>query len=434
MSPALTRALTQAAHRQSRSARDLALACCAYLLLFSGGTLLWLAWSGVALDAWVLAGCSLPPLAGLALACQSRADARQYTLHLMAALLGLPILLLFWAGSLDAEPPPAAPGLDAQALFSGADAVQDTELRSGGILLLRSGRFADGTELRLSRHADEQAAQAYLAMLEQAMPTEAFTDGGRRGLRLSGPGVGGTLVMVEQHGPDLLELRAPDRASALARLAAQRVAPPQPTPASTPIAQWPFYTGMALGHALVFVALILWAGAHLTRVPALAGVPVATADELRARLMSLARPAGPFDITAPAPQALRVQASRHPLRSHHITLQLDAAAHAVHVHEALSIRGDAPRDADEASLRHVGDDLLDASRPDARQLWSSVRQATLIVPSRLAAVPLRLQPGQAALPADYAATLDGEGQLTALCALVTRSGWHWQPRLLGRRG
>ena len=57
-----------------------------------------------------------------------------------------------------------------------------------------------------------------------------------------------------------------------------------------------------------------------------------------------------------------------------------------------------------------------------------MRQTTLIEPARLAAVPLQLTPGGAHLPEAHVDGLDGEGVLTALCALVTRSGWHWQPR------
>jgi hypothetical protein len=44
-------------------------------------------------------------------------------------------------------------------------------------------------------------------------------------------------------------------------------------------------------------------------------------------------------------------------------------------------------------------------------------------------VPLQLQSAGALLPAAYLDSLDGEGVLTVLCAVVTRSGWHWQPRL-----
>jgi len=435
----LAPALAQAAHRQSRTARELGGVCCAWLLLFSGGVLLSLKHFGAHTDAGALAICALPPLAALALTCLNAADARRYALHLVTATLMLPILLLFWASSVDGAQPAAAErsaaSLDAQALFNGADAVEDTPMQGGAIVLLRSGRFADGSELRLTRFGHAQAARDYVAMLTQAMPAEPFDDGGRHGLRLQGGSVGTTLVVIERHGADLLELRASDRNQALARLAAQRIPVPQADaePAQMePPARWPLLAGLAAAHALAFVALIAWAGSHLTRVPALQGALVASADELRARLLSLAQPAGPFAITAAdGTAALLVDASPSPRRRQHITLRLDAGR--VLVHEKLSIDGDAPQDADEASLRGPGDGLVDAARPDAQQLWSATLQATMVQPALLAAVPLRLRPRQAELPHGYAAALDGEGVLTALCAVVTRSGWHWQPRLLGRR-
>jgi hypothetical protein len=437
----LAPALAQAAQRQSRTVRDLGLACCAYLLLFSGGVLLWLIHIDAPIDMGALGPCALAPLAALALALGDKSDARQYALHMLAATLAFPILLLFWAGSVDVEAPgvpPVAPSLDAQTLFNGAAAVEDADMRGGGMLLLRSGRFADGSELRLSRFADAHSARNYVAMLAQAMPTEPFTDAGRQGLRLLGGGVGATLVMLERHGPDLLEVRASDRSSALARLTMQRVPAPQhdlAPAAAEAAASWPFFTAMAVTHGLMFVPLIAWGGSHTTRVPALRGAPMATPEELRARLLSLARPTGPFNITeltVDGAPALRVDVSPSPRRSHHITLHIDARCGRVRVHEKLGANGDAPQDADEASMRGPGDEWMDPARPDAGQVWSSTLQTTMVVPSRLAAVPLQLQSRQAALPAGYANSLDGEGVLTALCALVTRSGWHWQPRLFGR--
>ncbi|WP_394479300.1 hypothetical protein [Roseateles sp. LYH14W] len=431
-------ALTQASQRQSRTVRELGLACCAYLLTFSGAVLAWLQHAGLPLDSGVLAICALPPLAGLALWTLDASDARQYSLHMATAMMALPIALMFWAGSLNVEPaqaPPAAPTLDAQQLFDGAETVADTDLRAGGIQRLRTGRFADGSELRLSRFADAAAARNYLAMLSQAMPNEPFTDAGRQGLRLRGNGIGAVEIVYERHGADLLELRAADRSGLLARLAAQRVPLPQEDAAAAPaepVPAWPFFTAMTVAHGLAFVALIAWAGSHTTRVPALQGAAVATPDELRARLLSL----GAFDFTeidVDGAPALRIDASPGKRRTHHITLHIDAGSGTVRVHEKLGVDGDAPMDAAEASLRGPGDELFDVARPAAQKVWSSTLQATMVEPSRLAAVPLQLQHRHAALPADYAARLDGEGVLTALCAVVTRSGWHWQPRLFGRR-
>jgi hypothetical protein len=433
-----------ASRHQSRTAQQLGMACCAYLLVFGASLLLWLSDAGVQIDLWVLGACALPPLVAFALLWRDTSDARQYTLNMLAAVLMLPILLLFWASSVDGEAPQAtqqpavAPSLDAQTLFSGAQTVTDAEAHGGAVVLLRSGRFADGSELRLSRFTDAHTAANHVAALEQAMATEAFTEAGRKGLRLLGGGIGATLVLIERHGSDLLELRAADANQALARLTAQQVPVPQDelAPAPTePAASGAFFTAMATAHAFAFIVLIAWAGSHTTQVPALRRAAMATPDELRARLLSLARPTGPFVITELAvlgSRALRVDVSPSPRRTHHITLHIDAGRGSVRVHEKLGINGDAPQDADEASMQGVGDEWSDPARPEAQKQWSSTVQATMIVPSRLATVPLQLQSRRADLPPDYAAKLDGEGVLTALCALVTRSGWHWRPRLLGR--
>jgi hypothetical protein len=443
-------ALTEASDCRSHSVRALGVACCAYLLVFSGAVLLWLWHAGVRLDAWAWIACALAPAVGLALLGRSTADARQYALNMLAATLMLPILLLFWASSADVEAPaalPDAPSLDAQRLFEGATAIQDADMHGGGITLLRSGQFGDGSELRLTRFTDAAAAQGHLAMLAGAMPTAPFTEGGRRGVRLVGAGIGSTLLVIERHGPDLLELRAADRPGGLARLAAQQVPVPEVERVAAPVepvARWPFFTAMSLAHGFALVVLIARGGSTTTRVPALRGVAPATPEQLRARLLSLARPTGPFDIclvTEGGSQAVRVDASPSRLPScdpadpttHLITLHLDAASACVRVHEKLAARAAAPRNAEQASMRGPGDEWFDPARPDARRRWASTVQATMIVPTRLAAVPLQLYAQHAELPAAHAASLDGEGVVTALCALVTRSGWHWQPRLFGRR-
>lgn len=50
----------------------------------------------------------------------------------------------------------------------------------------------------------------------------------------------------------------------------------------------------------------------------------------------------------------------------------------------------------------------------------------MIDPPRLAAVPVGLLDGAIDVPADYSlAALHGEGLVTLLCAVVTRSGWDW---------
>ncbi|MBL0730048.1 hypothetical protein [Piscinibacter sp. HJYY11] len=421
--------------------RRLGMVCCAYLVVFAGAVLAWLAFTGIPLNLEALGACALVPLAGLALLWRDIGDARRYTLHMLAATLACPIVLLFWAGSIDphAEPPrPERPVLDAQRLVRGAADVQDAPLQGAGIVFVRSARFNDHTELRLTRFDDTEAAERYLSMLTQGIPSEPFFEAGRRGRRLVG--VGSTFVLLELHGPDLLDLRARDMASGLARLAAQQV----PAPAdrytrapAEPAPRWPFFAVMALLHGAVFVALIAWGSVHTTRVPAQRGAPVATPEQLQARLLSLGRPGGPFEISevavADGAPALRVDASPDPHRTHQITLRLDPTRGCVHVHEKLRVNGDAPRDEDEATMASVGEssDWHSAAGPDAQYVWTATWQATMIEPRRLNAVPLMLHAHHAELPRRHAATLDGEGVLTVLCALVTRSGWHWQPKLWG---
>lgn len=417
------------------SVRRLGAVCCAYLLAFAGAVLAWLAFSGHRLDGEAWGACALVPLAGLALLWRDIGDARRYTLHMLAATLACPVVLLFWAGSLEGmagTPRMDRPTLDVRQIEKGADQRQDTRLQGAGIVLMRAASFSDGSELRLTRFHSAEAATRYLSMLTQGMPSEPFDEAGRQGRRLIG--VGTTFVLLEQHGPDLLDLRARDQASGLARLAAQQVPPPIAAPAGAePMAQWPFFAAMSVAHLLAFVALVAWGGSHTTRVPAQRGAPMASTEQLQARLLSLGRPGGPFEIsevavTQGAP-ALRVDASPDPHRTHQITLQLDARQGCVHVHEKLRVNGDAPLDEDEA---RITSGWGDAAGPEAQYVWSSTWQATMIEPARLSAVPLMLHARHAELPRRHAATLDSEGVLTVLCALVTRSGWHWQPKLWGR--
>lgn len=423
--------------------RRLGMVCCGYLLVFASAVLAWHALTGFPLDIEALGACALVPLAGLALLWRDLSDARRYTLHMLAATLACPIVLLFWAGSLDPTPeppPPERPVLDAQRLVRGAADVQDAQLQGAGIVLVRAARFADGTELRLTRFDDADTATRYLSMLTQGMPSEPFFEAGRRGRRLVG--VGSTFVMLELHGPDLLDLRARDMASGLARLETQQVPAPatrySPAPATRAAPRWPFFVIMTALHALVFIGLLAWGSSHTTRVPAQRGAPVATPEQLQARLLSLGRPGGPFEISevaaADGATALRVDASPDPHRTHQITLRLDATRGCVHVHEKLRVNGDAPLNADEARMATTDEawsDWHSAAGPDAQYVWTSTWQATMIEPKRLSAVPLMVHAQHAELPRRHAATLDSEGVLTVLCALVTRSGWHWQPRLWG---
>jgi len=448
MLSALAPAFVQATQVRSRSVRRLGLICCAYIAAFAAAVIAWLLINGVMPSVWLIAPGALVPAIAFVLMLRSTGDARQYTMHMLAAALVLPVVLLLWADSfelpvrsLSASTPAARPTLDAERLFIGAVAVQASELRHNQVPLLLAASFADGSELRLTRYADPQAATAYLAMLASAFAGEPFTDAGRHAIRLRSASVGSTLVIVEQHGADLLELRSRDRASGLARLAAQQVPIPdeKPMPSATAeastsatIAQWPFYSTAGAVHLLFFVGLILWGGSALTQVPALSGSAAVAADVLNERLCSLARSSERVIVSNPDADSVLFEVRVGQRRSHKIALRLDEARHAVQVEERLAANAAAPIDDDEASMGDFGESAFDATRPDAQRVWSSTWQATMIEPKRLAGVPLQLQASRALLPASYLDSLDGEGVLTVLCAVVTRSGWHWQPRLLAQ--
>ncbi len=449
MPSALAAAFVEAAQVRSRSVRRLGVIGCAYVTGFAAAVMAWLMVNGVAPSIWLIGPALLVPAITLMLMLRSTADARQYTMHVLAATMALPVVLLFWADSFDLRAPARSAGavvteptLDVQRLFSGAVAMQDSDLRNHHGPLLRAATFADGSELRLTRYADPQAAAAYLAMLASVFRGEPFSDGGRRAIRLQNASTGSTLVIVEQHGAELLELRSRDRASGLARLIAQQVPTPGDAPTASPPAdltpsallpEWPFYAGAAVTHMLFFVGLIFWGGSALSQVPALAGSVAVPADTLIERLGSLARLSNRLIVSTPDAHSVLFEVPAGQRRSHRITLRLDADKHAVQVDEKLAAGGAAPIDDEEASMGDFGESVFDATRPDAQRIWSSTWQATMIEPARLAGVPLQLQSTGVLMPASYLDSLDGEGVLTVLCAVVTRSGWRWEPRLLAAR-
>lgn len=416
---------------QARRLRGHAAACCSWLLLFTVAWFTALAAAGVRLSPTLCVLGALVPLLGLALWASPVRPASPYTLRIVAATLFLPVGLLFAAASLELEVARPAPArLDVQRLFAGAAIVEDADLAAAGVVLTRRGSFADGSELRLMRFADADAAHHYLATLSQALYGEAFAEQGRQGVRLRRGVMPDALMLLERHGADLLELRARDLTGGLARLTRQQVPPPMPDAPVDTTPRWPFFVAAGFAHALAFVALVFWGGRRTTRVTADPGVAPINAAALRARLESFATSThAPFVLAEANDTRFVIDLPVAPLRSHRITLVLRPERREVGVSERIGAHGARPRDADEASLRSPGDAAFDPTRPHADRVWQTSWQATLIDPVRLAAVPLRPLGLHAELPPAHAAALDGEGVLTALCALVTRSGWDWQPRL-----
>ncbi len=81
-------------------------------------------------------------------------------------------------------------------------------------------------------------------------------------------------------------------------------------------------------------------------------------------------------------------------------------------------------------MRGPSDPAFDPARPQANRVYGRTAQTTMIDPVRLAAVPLTFtQRSVATVSPAFLSTLDEEGMMTLLCALVTQSGWKWEPAL-----
>src|SRR6185295_5004480 len=105
----------------------------------------------------------------------------------------------------------------------------------------------------------------------------------------------------------------------------------------------------------------------------------------------------------------------------------------VRVRERVGASGAKPRSAEEASMRSAGDSAVDPTRPEAQRISSRSAQAQMIDPARLQATRLVLSEGRAdPAPDTLAASVrDPDALVVLLCAVVTRSGWAWQPLLFG---
>ena len=193
-------------------------------------------------------------------------------------------------------------------------------------------------------------------------------------------------------------------------------------------------TGLALLDIAVFLLAVLWLAACATRVDAAPGATVVPVATLEARLRSLA-PLGLALQLQPGDGAgawrITITTCEEPQRSHHLLLDIDAAARIVRVRERLGVSGAAPLDADEASMRTPGEPALDAARPNAQRMSSRVAQTTMIEPAQLAAVELRWSPD--GLASAEAGGRDATSMVLLVAALVTRSGYGWRPMMFARR-
>ena len=197
-----------------------------------------------------------------------------------------------------------------------------------------------------------------------------------------------------------------------------------------------FGGGFALLHVLGLVAMVAWLAKATTRVEAGMAAPKVLPEVLGRRLMSLRAEGLPIDIqagTVPDDWVVDLRFDAATARAHRVLLTVDPATREVRVRERVGASGAAPDDADEASMRTVGDDAFDPSRPQAQRVWARTLQTTMLDPQRLASVPLRLHGPSAHLDAADPKAFDAEGVLTLLAALVTGSGFAWQPVIAAPR-
>lgn len=189
----------------------------------------------------------------------------------------------------------------------------------------------------------------------------------------------------------------------------------------------------ALVHGAAFVLAVWWLAAFTTQIAPQATAAAASGATLARRILSLRALGLPLDVRETAP-ARELQISwlptGQPERRHVVQLRLDAADRTVAVHERLQADAAAPADADEASMRGPGEPAFDPARPAAQRVWLRTVQTTMLDAERLRDVPLALQDERAVWTGAGAPALpDTDTLMAALAAIVTRSGWAWQPRL-----
>lgn len=185
-------------------------------------------------------------------------------------------------------------------------------------------------------------------------------------------------------------------------------------------------------HLLCFAAAVLWIGTRTTRVPPAEGVPAVDGATLQARLLSLNATGAPLSVSNPAAgEVIVVFRYRSPERSYRILLNLDPAKQQVRVRERASASEADPESDRELSMRSLGDPAIDPTRPDAQKVSERVAQVTQMRPAELAAMPATPEGTAVAVPAGVASALDERGVATLVCAVVTRSGWFWQPAFFG---
>jgi hypothetical protein len=261
----------------------------AYLLLFGAVMFGWLALRAAGLLSGterlsVALVCIAPALVHAAIAALWRGE-RTLLLRSAAIVLLGPIVLLAWGSSVVGPPGGGEShgGLDFDSLFRGAEKRGESPKGAPGPAFA-SGGFADGTELRVMRLEDAAAAAEVFAFVIASRKGQPRSLGERSGVQLDPTARAGVFVYMERHGRDLLEARAPDEPTLLARLTEQHT--PLPTEpafeAATRRAQGtrvePFLVAYGLGQLLAFFAFVSWARARMRALPAGARAPLPERD------------------------------------------------------------------------------------------------------------------------------------------------------------
>jgi hypothetical protein len=199
-----------------------------------------------------------------------------------------------------------------------------------------------------------------------------------------------------------------------------------------PRAPWLYGAGAAAAHIAIFLGALTFAYVQVTRVPPEAGVAPITAETLGARLLSLNEIGGPFEVTNPSPNEFLVNfLYKSQERSYRILLNLNPVTSQIRVRERFAGRITNPASENERSMRAVGDSYVDASRPEASQVFSKSAMATFIKAARLRDTPLNMSRGKVEVSRTLIPTLDETGVITLICAVSIRSGWDWRPAFFG---
>jgi hypothetical protein len=187
-------------------------------------------------------------------------------------------------------------------------------------------------------------------------------------------------------------------------------------------------------HVAGILGLLVWLAGYTTRIGAVPTVAFVGQDALGRRLESLAASLEGVAASREANSAVWViEAAEGEERIHRVTVDVDERGRTVQVREFVGASGAAPRDADERNMRPLGKRLHDPKRPNAQAVWSRTWQSTMIEPERLSRTVLEFRRDHVEHELQGRTLPDADALVTLLAALVTRSGYDWQPQLLPKR-